>query len=47
MPKSRFESFPRCCQKGHLVSLDYAQQIEAQNAAKRAKEAAKPASSEG
>jgi hypothetical protein len=57
MAKSRFESFPPCCQKildllererregarncekGHLVSLDYAAQIERQSAAKRVKEA--------
>ena len=60
MAKTKFESFPACCQKilelleregrsgarncekGHLVSLDYARQIEAQSAAKRAAAAVAP-----
>ena len=32
----------RNCEKGHLVSLDYAAQIERQAAEKKAKEAAAP-----
>ncbi len=58
MAKSKFDSFPACCQKildvldreqrtgarncekGHLVSLQYAHQVEAQTAAKRAREEA-------
>jgi hypothetical protein len=58
MPKSKYETFPACCQKvldvldhdqrsgarncekGHLVSIEYARSLMVEQAAKAAREAA-------